>query len=369
MKENRTIKKTETIWRVNFLCLLLLSLFMSGCSYHDSQFSYFNMLDTEKRTQENQKAVEKFWSSTRPVSTLSASHYKLGRYYQQQKKYAKAVEQFSKAVRNDSRYCKAYNALGMSYDALTDCDLAYDAYERAVQCDPQAAYLYNNYGCSNILCGDYEKGLALLFMAEQLSGDNSRIKNNIKLAQRLVERKNNVGLSALHDATLALAPETALDQVGNEGQSAEASVEESVEDLQSAASTNTVVDTLVTEQAKKMSLQDQTVPAEQYAKGAVEVSNGNGVTGMARRSADYLRGYGFDIRRITNAKHFRFDYSMIYYKKGYLQLAKELAKVIPGAQNLEKVDALGRESLGVRILLGRDLVKMKFPEGHAGNAE
>ena len=88
---------------------------------------------------------------------------------------------------------------------------------------------------------------------------------------------------------------------------------------------------------------------------------------MAGKSADYFRGYGFDIRRITNAKHFRFNDSMIFYREGYLQVAKELAKVIPGAQDMEKVDSLGRSSIGVRVLLGKDLVNMQFPQSYAPN--
>lgn len=85
---------------------------------------------------------------------------------------------------------------------------------------------------------------------------------------------------------------------------------------------------------------------------------------MAGRSADYFRGHGFNIRRITNAKNFRFDNSMIFYREGYLMVAKELARVMPGAQNIEKVDSLGRASIGVRVLLGKDLVNVRFPEGY-----
>ena len=85
------------------------------------------MLDTEKRTLKNKKAAEKFWSSVRPVSTLSTSHYKLGRYYQQQGKYSKSITEFIKAVRNDSSYCKAYNGIAMSYDALKRCEKASDS--------------------------------------------------------------------------------------------------------------------------------------------------------------------------------------------------------------------------------------------------
>ena len=102
MNRKLIAEKKNCIFRIHFLCLLLFPLLFSGCSYHDNNFSYFNMLDTEKRTVQNKRAAEKFWSTVRPVSTLSASHYKLGRYYQQQGKYTKAIDEFSKALRNDN---------------------------------------------------------------------------------------------------------------------------------------------------------------------------------------------------------------------------------------------------------------------------
>lgn len=412
------------------MCLLLFSLLFSGCSYHDSQFSYFNMLDTEKRTLRNKIAAEKFWSSVRPVSTLSASYYKLGRYYQQQGKYDKAIAEFSKALRNDGRYCKAYNGIAMSYDALKRCEIAHDSYEEAIQCDPKGAYLYNNYACSSLLCGDYEKGLALLLEAEQLSEDNSRIKNNLMLAQAIVEREYNLSKTVSNSEAVVLDAQTGLESAENKNKNeladphyeipgnstpmeihsmvmidrdpvghaemsllnmsglvgqqptialaAKEVLDLSTEDVSvadketgsefvSTLEKNIAIISHIAEKSNKIIVLTQTRPLHNQTNSAVEVSNGNGVTGMAGRSAEYFRAYGFNIRRITNAKNFRFNDSVIFYREGYLQVAKELARVIPGAQNLEKVDSLGRASIGVRVLLGKDLVNVRFPEGYTQN--
>lgn len=428
-KRNSTEKRVN-IWKIQFLFLLVFSLLLSGCSYHDSRFSYFDMLDPEKRTLQNKKSAEKFWSSVRPVSTLSMSHYKLGRYYQQQGKYDKAIVEFSKALRNDGRYCKAYNGIAMSYDALKRCEMAHNLYEQALQCDPQKAYLYNNYAYSSILCGDYEKGRALLLKAAQLSADNSRIKNNLKLTQMIIERENNSAQHVVKVEPAVPVAKTKLEPAENENEksltdpiyelpgnstpgeplnvvgldrvpvgSAEKSlvnvnefvdrlpmmekVTEKTENLPTAdvniSNKDTVsefdsplgdtiaIDSLVAKKTKKLIVRTHKSPSLNYSNGAVEVSNGNGLTGMAGKSADYFRGYGFNIRRITNAKHFRFNDSVIFYREGYLQVAKELAKVIPGAHDMEKVDSLGRSSIGVRVLLGKDLVNMQFPQGYAPN--
>jgi tetratricopeptide (TPR) repeat protein len=434
MKRNRTAKEREDSRKVKFLYLLFVPLLVSGCSYHENRPSYFNMLDNEKTTVQNKKSAEKFWSSVRPVSTLSASHYKLGRYYQQQGKYDKSIEEFSKAVRNDNKFCKAYNGIAMSHDALNHCEMAYNSYEQAIQCDPQEAYAYNNYACSRILCGDYEKGLALLLEAVQLSADNSRIKNNIKLAHMLIDRENKPAKHTSQEETVALAapvsleptqneddkagPDSTDEKVGNPGlgltpnmidRAAHESVEkdsaespvpandladqapqmeqaeeiqsfpaadttavnkETTEESESSLQNNIAIVSLVAEKTKKISVQDRTALPVNYTNGAaIEVSNGNGVTGMAGRSADYFRSCGFTVRRITNAKYFHVHDSIIFYREGYLQMAEELAKVTPGAQSLEKVDSFGRPSIGVRILLGKDLVNMQFPEGYARSLE
>ena len=183
MNRKKIAGNSRVVYAANLFCLVILSLLMNGCSYHDQQYSYFNMLDEQKRTMANKQAAEKFWSSVRPVSTLSDSHYKLGRYYQQKGAYDKAIEQFSKALHNDSNYCKAYNGIAMSYDALRRCESARTSYEQALQCAPDQAYVYNNYACSRLLCGDHQKSVALLLKAEKLNEGNVRIKNNLKFAQ------------------------------------------------------------------------------------------------------------------------------------------------------------------------------------------
>lgn len=399
MKRKWTADKGGSTWRVKFLCLLLFSLFLGGCSSHDGRFSYFNMLDAEKRTEQNIKAAKKFWSRVRPVSTLSASHYKLGRYYQEQGKYAQAIEAFTKAVRNDHRYCKAYNGIAMCYDALRRYNLAHDSYEHALHCDPQGAYIYNNYGLSNLLCGNYEKGVSLLHEAVQLSEDNTRIQNNLLLAQGLIDRKKQTDQLALRWQGVPFRVQTHEEQgvtedeqpltnqvcalpdtsryveeqntgmgkrlpFGTVGKLLVVSRESETEPA-SAFERNIRKVRLVAEKVRKRVVQGQAVANLARKNAAVEVSNGNGVTGMARRCAVYFRGHDFRVRRITNAKHFRYTDSMIFYKEGYLQVAKKLSMVIPGLQEMKKVESFDRDSVDVKVLLGKDLVKMQFPDGYA----
>ena len=408
-------EKKNCIFRIHFLCLLLLSLLFSGCSYHDSNFSYFNMLDTEKRTLKNKRAAQKFWSSVRPVTTLSSSHYKLGRYYQKQGKYSKAIDEFSKALKNDSNFCKAYNGIAMSYDALRSCEMAHETYDQAIECAPQEAYLYNNYACSSLLCGEYQKGLSLLTKAGDLSEDNNRIKNNLKFAHSIYNQISKTGSMVANEVKVAqvdqlrislpedrdlkstsipiheisgfVTEKTAPPSI-DVGVLISADSNERKNNIQIVEITSRVENEnvlkrhiassvdfesptvkIVPDRIKKVGVQKDLKRPAHFTTGAIEVSNGNGTRGMAGRSADYFRGLGFTVGRITNAKDFQFEESVILYREGHLQLAKELATVIPGAQNIEKVGSFERAKIGVKVLLGKDMVNMQFPHGYALNPD
>jgi tetratricopeptide (TPR) repeat protein len=89
----------------------------------------------------------------------------------------------------------------------------------------------------------------------------------------------------------------------------------------------------------------------------IEISNGNGVRHMARNMGIYLNPKGFNTNRLTNADHFNYPETKIYYQRGYEQEALRLAKEIPGRQeipNLIEQNRLMRRS--IKVLIGKDLV-------------
>ncbi len=51
----------------------------------------------------------------------------------------------------------------------------------------------------------------------------------------------------------------------------------------------------------------------------IEISNGNGVRHMARNVGIYLNPEGFRATRLTNADHFNYPETKIYYRKGFRQ--------------------------------------------------
>ncbi|MBA5686227.1 LytR C-terminal domain-containing protein [Rugamonas apoptosis] len=92
------------------------------------------------------------------------------------------------------------------------------------------------------------------------------------------------------------------------------------------------------------------VPAT--ATPRLEISNGNGVTGLAKRYRSVLGKLGILASRLSNARPFRQQASIIEYRPGFAAQAASLQKALPGRTALQQSDALTRAD--VRLLLGKD---------------
>ena len=95
----------------------------------------------------------------------------------------------------------------------------------------------------------------------------------------------------------------------------------------------------------------------------LEVSNGNGVTGMAKRIGQQLAATGLPMPRLTNQKPFRQPTTEIQYRDGYAEVAASLRSRMPSQPPMIKTVAL-RASTDVRVVLGKDLprdVAMRDP--------
>jgi Flp pilus assembly protein TadD len=87
----------------------------------------------------------------------------------------------------------------------------------------------------------------------------------------------------------------------------------------------------------------------------IEVSNGNGVRHMARQVGDYLRGKGFILMYLSNARHFHHDETSITYTSGYLRDAWRLSQELPGLQSLQEVAEIRGGHAEISVIIGRDL--------------
>ena len=88
----------------------------------------------------------------------------------------------------------------------------------------------------------------------------------------------------------------------------------------------------------------------------IEVSNGNGARGMAKAVGQYLKTRGLEVDRITNANHFNYPVSTIYYQEGYQEAASLLAGQLSALDAMKEIKRFDRTDIKVRLLLGKDLM-------------
>jgi hypothetical protein len=88
----------------------------------------------------------------------------------------------------------------------------------------------------------------------------------------------------------------------------------------------------------------------------IEVSNGNGVNGMASRLGSYLRERGFKVTRLKNANSFNHEKTKIFYYNGHLQDTHRLLQEIPGHIDMKYIIELKQMGNRLKILIGKDMI-------------
>ncbi len=93
------------------------------------------------------------------------------------------------------------------------------------------------------------------------------------------------------------------------------------------------------------------VPAGKAGLARLEVANGNGVTGMARRFRSVLGQAGIPVDRLTNAKPYRQMVTIIQYSPGFEKQAASLQQALQGKAQLSSQQLASSD---LRLVLGKD---------------
>lgn len=105
----------------------------------------------------------------------------------------------------------------------------------------------------------------------------------------------------------------------------------------------------VVQSALQSALQPLSLPP---AVARLEISNGNGVTGMARALARRIDAPGLRVTRLSNQPGFAVRHTRIEYDAAHVDAARRLAQRV-GSVHLQEVDHPAPANL--RLVLGRDL--------------
>ncbi len=350
----------------------------------------------------NQKAVEApSWMISPNVKTsnLNANPeamYKLGRYYQGQQRDDLAIAYYQKAIAADHRYVEAHNGLGVIYARQGKYQAAVDAFRTGLHYAPGAAHLYSNIGYAYYLQGQYTEAVSALKQATTLDPSNHKALNNLGLAYAKAGSKGEsfqaftqaANVESAHVASLEASSLQGESAVINEQRSAsiteifagkslakqsdaqELVLPKNVGIIRPASLSNIVpvVDSRVklvqlapnvyelhTQPMSDMPVQVANIAEEvNTALLRIEVSNGNGVTGMAAKVGTFLVDQGYAATRLTNQKPFNVRKSQIQYRHGHHAEALLLKDSLPESPELILRSDM-RADVGVRLVLGKDM--------------
>jgi len=244
---------------------------------------------------------------------------------------------------------------------------------------PSSAYLFSNLGRAYILNGDMEAATAALekaclldplnhrtwqLLGEALRGQGQAARAEQMLRQAATLRQHDLradiastssttGVAALGQALQAPAskpaPAPAQPQPEDAGW-ARTYVHVSANGMMELRRTNAREEVAAAPVA--------TAPASVAPEGValLEISNGNGIAGMARAVSRSIGEPGLQVTRLSNEPGFGVDQTRIEYGPGRHGAARKLARRL-GSAELRQVEQGARSDM--RLVLGRDLA------GHA----
>jgi tetratricopeptide (TPR) repeat protein len=349
--------------------------------------------------------METFARSVRPVRGDIQAKYDLARHFQRVQHHTIAIETLKEILRVDPGHADAHNALGYSFDCIGDLRTAQQHYRIAVALNPDLDYAYNNLGYSFILGREYSAAVAALEQAVALRHDRQKyIKNlsyayyksgNLKMANITLRGLDDPAAAHRIKVRLGMVSETAEPageqkqrtgdgflSVGNDHRLSKpvgrlSGIRTSEDDPsylpflpEPAAEDEPTYLPLLSGRPDHRKTSDPRPEelieswtdrvilglAESPPSGAaIEVSNGNGVPRMAGSVGNYLKRRGMRVARLSNADHFHYPRTVIYYRDGYLEAASEVERLLSGLSPGGHLVAAHLDREPIRVLIGRDL--------------
>ena len=310
--------------------------------------------------------------------------YELGRRYQASGKTDLAIAAYMRAINLDNRAIEARNALAVLYSQHGRFAEAATALRDAAS-QSSAAYLHNNLGYIYYLQGNHVAAIRELRIAIKLDPQHEWAHNNLRLATAALDRvtTRNVALSPVRAASTAGSIEVwgevrgRQDTIGSTVAAAREAAPVSAKSSAPEVALRTSPAAQVSKQsdsvAKTNSDRPNTPASSEPAKteGSVkayvgeigarasgklrlEVSNGNGVTGFAKRMSEILVRQGILVHSLTNHLPYEQLMTEIQYRDGFEQEAVQLKTKLGGNAVVAHSKTL-RPHIDLRVLLGHDI--------------
>jgi tetratricopeptide (TPR) repeat protein len=273
--------------------------------------------------------------------------YRLGRYYEGQARFELAINAYREAVRRDPLMIEAYTALGTSLAAQQRYDEAIRQFQAAIVLAPNAAHLHNNLGYAYLLSGQTEQSIKVLEEAQRLDPAHARSAENLRVA------RTRRGSGAPQTVSSPIMTPT-VQSITLPGPASGGIVEVAPQVFELRTSPKPRHFEKI--EAKPLPPLPQQQPQTKSApKFNLEISNGNGVQGLAKRVAGRLVGAGVRTARLTNQRPFNQPSTEVQYREGYAAAAAALASKLQHPVQVKPKGDLASH-IDVRIVLGRDVL-------------
>lgn len=300
------------------------------------------------------------------ASETADAYYQLGKRHHEQGNLELAMIGYTYAIARNPRHLDARYGAASLHAQAGRLDQARAMLLAVVADYPDAAQGHNNLGYLDYLRGDHALAIASMQRALLLDPAHARARNNLRLAQAALESASGSGSAG---AQLAAAPPAAPPAPAPAAAPASTAaaartlalveVRPSVYELQRPAPAAAPLPALGTASAAR-----PIAAAATAAKTAarIEVANGDGAQGLARRVGALLGRQGMQVARLSNQRPFGQRTTRIEYRAGYAAQAEAVRLMIGGAL----VPAAGAGPADLRIVLGHDVRRAGLPDAVPG---
>jgi tetratricopeptide (TPR) repeat protein len=322
-------------FRIKTLAILCGVAFAGGCG-------------SLKQTTRTQPAVAPVSKVTHSASVADPD-YQVGRVYQGRRQYEAAIAAYRKSLEVDPGNAEAHNALGVIYATLGKHEQAVTEFMAALAVAPSAAHIHNNLGYAYLLRGRNVDAAAALRVATGLDPVNQRSRENMRVAETALARSAQPSDARAIDPIEAVIKSPIVDKNSDPLLPQLVAVAPNVLELHQGSATQVISSVPLT-------------PIHQTVV-KVEVSNGSGVAGLAKRTSSSLQKRGYATARLTNQIPYTQLMTEIQYRRGEESHAHQLNALLSQPAKLVESSRLS-PVVGIRLVLGRDIGReMVFTEG------
>ncbi len=305
--------------------------------------------------------------------------YQTGRYFQGQGRYEQAIDAYRQVLAANPSHVDAHNALGVIHSLQNRSELAEQEFRVALDIAPDAARVHNNLGYHLMVNGRVEEALASFERAHALGPLDAMVAANIAVAhdklglpfdmQRPTPAQAQVAeqqAAPAPVAALAPTPEPEatmqLDRLSDGVWALRGTAVAQPATAAVAPRTAAVAPDRIEVYPRSVAVAPSPAATGHkiLAASRIEIANGNGATGLAKRVWSLLAPRGMERPRLTNDKPYGVVTSRIEYVAGAEQVAREVNAGLPAQLPLARVAGLDR-NMRVRVLLGKDFPRNGVP--------